>query len=168
MGIPELNGKLTGMAFRVPTADVSVVDLTVKLAKPATLEEIFAKVKAASETDKLKGKLVYTDEMVVSSDFIGDTASSTIDSGACIALSDTFVKLISWYDNEMGYSKRVVGLIEYVNSKKPSEDGCAAAEPKTATPETVAEPAKAETAEPAKAETTEKVAAKEPAKKTKK
>merc|ERR1711935_676741 len=97
--IPELNGKLTGMAFRVPTADVSVVDLTVKLAKPATLEEIFAKVKAASETDKLKGKLVYTDEMVVSSD-----------SGACIALSDTFVKLISWYDNEMGYSKRVVDL----------------------------------------------------------
>merc|ERR1712086_651386 len=81
MGIPELNGKLTGMAFRVPTADVSVVDLTVKLAKPATLEEIFAKVKAASETDKLKGKLVYTDEMVVSSDFIGDTASSTSSRG---------------------------------------------------------------------------------------
>jgi glyceraldehyde 3-phosphate dehydrogenase len=116
--IPELNGILTGMAFRVPTADVSVVDLTVKPAKPATLDEIKAKVKAASETDKLKGKLVYTDEMVVSSDFIGDTASSTFDADACIARPDTFVKLISWYDNEMGYSKRVVDLIEYVNSKK--------------------------------------------------
>jgi len=180
--IPELNGKLTGMAFRVPTADVSVVDLTVKLAKPATLDEIKAKVKAASETYKLKGKLVYTDEMVVSSDFIGDTASSTFDADACIALSDTFVKLISWYDNEMGYSKRVVDLIEYVNSKKPSGDGCAAAEPKTAPAEPVAEPKTATAepvaepktataepvAEPAKEETTEKVAAKEPAKKTKK
>jgi len=113
--IPELNGKLTGMSFRVPTPDVSVVDLTCKLGKPATMDEIHAAVKAAGETDRLKGKLVFCDEMVVSSDFTGNTASSTYDSKACIALSDTFVKLISWYDNEMGYSRRVVDLIEHIS-----------------------------------------------------
>jgi len=113
--IPELNGKLTGMAFRVPTPDVSVVDLTCKLERGAPLDEIKAKVKAASETDRLKGILVYTEEMVVSTDFVGDTASSTFDASACIALTDNFVKLISWYDNEMGYSKRVIDLIAYTN-----------------------------------------------------
>jgi glyceraldehyde 3-phosphate dehydrogenase len=113
--LPELNGKLTGMAFRVPTPDVSVVDLTCKLAKPASLDEIKAAVKAASETDRLKGVLNYTEEMVVSTDFVGDTASSTFDASACIALTDSFVKLISWYDNEMGYSKRVVDLICHIS-----------------------------------------------------
>lgn len=113
--LPGLNGKLTGMAFRVPTPDVSVVDLTVKLAKGATLAEIHAAVKEASETPKLKGKLVYTDDLVVSTDFVGDAASSTYDSKACIALSDTFVKLISWYDNEWGYSNRVCDLISFIS-----------------------------------------------------
>eukprot|EP00041_Stephanoeca_diplocostata_P022286 m.529771 g.529771 ORF g.529771 m.529771 type:complete len:336 (+) comp22021_c0_seq2:175-1182(+) len=116
--IPELNGKLTGMSFRVPTADVSVVDLTCRLEKPATYAEICAAVKEAGETDRLKGKLVYSDEQSVSQDFIGDPASSTFDAKAGLALNDKFVKLISWYDNEMGYSHRVVDLIAYIASRK--------------------------------------------------
>jgi len=113
--IPELNGKLTGMSFRVPTPDVSVVDLTCKLKKGATLDEIKATVKAAAQTPGLKGKLVYSEEMLVSQDFIGDPASCTFDANACIALSDTFVKLIGWYDNEMGYSTRVCDLISHIS-----------------------------------------------------
>lgn len=116
--IPELNGKLTGMSFRVPTADVSVVDLTCRLEKAATYEEICAAVKEAGETDRLKGKLVYSEEESVSQDFIGDPASSTFDAKAGIALNNNFVKLISWYDNEMGYSHRVVDLIAYIASRK--------------------------------------------------
>merc|ERR1712151_41999 len=100
--IPSLNGKLTGMAFRVPTADVSVVDLTVRLEKGASYETICAAIKAASE-GKMNGVLGYQDEDIVSSDFIGDTHSSIFDSKAGIALSDNFVKLVSWYDNEAGY-----------------------------------------------------------------
>lgn len=111
--IPELNGKLTGMAFRVPTVDVSVVDLTITLKKPATYDQIKACVKAASE-GPLKGILGYTEDDVVSSDFIGDTRSSIFDSKAGIPLSDTFVKLVSWYDNEYGYSCRVVDLITHI------------------------------------------------------
>jgi len=114
--IPELNGKLTGMAFRVPTPDVSVVDLTVRLEKEATYEQICAALKAASE-GPLKGFLGYTDESVVSSDFIGDDHSSIFDAKAGIQLSPTFVKLVSWYDNEMGYSNRVIDLIKYMQSK---------------------------------------------------
>merc|ERR1711971_1118208 len=104
--IPELNGKLTGMAFRVPTPDVSVVDLTVRLKTGATYEEICAKLKEASE-GSLKGILGYTEDMVVSTDFLGDTRSSIFDAKAGIQLSGTFVKLVSWYDNEFGYSNRV-------------------------------------------------------------
>jgi len=115
--IPELNGKLTGMSFRVPTPDVSVVDLTCKLKKGATMAEIHATIKAAAETPALKGKLVYSEELSVSQDFIGNTASCTYDSKACIALSDTFVKLIGWYDNEMGYSTRVCDLVAYISKK---------------------------------------------------
>lgn len=115
--IPELNGKLTGMAFRVPVADVSVVDLTVKLAKEASMEEIKAAVKKASEGE-LKGILGYTEEMVVSTDFLGDSRSSIFDAAAGIQLNKTFVKLITWYDNEYGYSSRVVDLINYVASRK--------------------------------------------------
>jgi len=111
--IPELNGKLTGMAFRVPVVDVSVVDLTVTLKKPATYDEIKACVKAASE-GPLKGILGYTEDDVVSSDFIGDTRSSIFDAKAGIPLSDKFVKLVSWYDNEYGYSCRVVDLITHI------------------------------------------------------
>jgi len=111
--IPSLKGKLTGMAFRVPTTDVSVVDLTVKLAKPATYEEIKATVKAAAE-GPLKGILAYTDEEVVSTDFLHTSVSSTFDANAGIALNDTFVKLIAWYDNEWGYSHRVVDLIVHM------------------------------------------------------
>ena len=111
--IPELNGKLTGMAFRVPTLDSSVVDLTVNLAKPASYEEICAAIKKASEGE-LKGILGYTDEMVVSSDFIGDPHTSIFDEKAGIALTDTFVKLVSWYDNEWGYSNKVLMLIEHM------------------------------------------------------
>lgn len=114
--IPALNGKLTGMAFRVPTADVSVVDLTCRLKKPAKMDDIKKAVKEASE-GKMKGILGYEDQLVVSSDFIGDTRSSIFDAGACIALNDNFVKLISWYDNEFGYSMRVVDLIKHVASK---------------------------------------------------
>lgn len=114
--LPALNGKLTGMAFRVPTLDVSVVDLTVNLEKPATYEEIMAALKAASEGE-LKGILGYTDEDVVSADFTTDSHSSTVDSKAGIQLSPTFVKLISWYDNEWGYSNRMADLIVYIAGK---------------------------------------------------
>ncbi len=118
--IPELNGKLTGMAFRVPTADVSVVDLTVNLAKPATYEEICAAMKAASEGE-LKGILGYTEDMVVSSDFIHDARTSIFDAKAGIALTDKFVKVVSWYDNEWGYSNKVVELIKYMASVDHAE-----------------------------------------------
>lgn len=112
--IPSLNGKLTGMSFRVPTIDVSVVDLTVNLEKPATYDEICKVLKAESE-GALKGILSYTEDMVVSSDFLGDTHSSIFDAKAGIALTDTFVKLVSWYDNEIGYSNRVLDLIANMN-----------------------------------------------------
>lgn len=111
--IPELNGKLTGMSFRVPTLDVSVVDLTCQLAKPAKYEDICAAMKKASEGE-LKGILGYTDEEVVSSDFIGETRTSVFDAKAGIALTDTFVKIVSWYDNEIGYSNKVLDLIVYM------------------------------------------------------
>lgn len=111
--IPELNGKLTGMSFRVPTIDVSVVDLTCRLAKPATYEEIKAAVKKASENE-LNGILDYTEDEVVSSDFLGDAHTSIFDAKAGIALNDNFVKLVSWYDNEWGYSNKVVDLISHM------------------------------------------------------
>jgi len=114
--IPDLNGKLTGMAFRVPTPDVSVVDLTVRLQKEASYEEICQKIKDASE-GALKGILGYTDEDLVSTDFVGDDRSSIFDAKAGIQLSKTFVKLVSWYDNEMGYSNRVIDLISYMQTK---------------------------------------------------
>ena len=133
--IPELNGKLTGMAFRVPTPDVSVVDLTVRLQKEATYQEICAKLKEASE-GSMKGQIVnfymnndgdymhyisgilgYTEDMVVSTDFLGDNRSSIFDAKAGIQLSGTFVKLVSWYDNENGYSNRVIDLINHMHSK---------------------------------------------------
>jgi len=114
--IPELNGKLTGMAFRVPTADVSVVDLTVRISKEASYEEICKCIKDASE-GSMKGILGYTDEDLVSTDFIGDQRSSIFDAKAGIQLSKTFVKLVSWYDNEMGYSNRVVDLISYMQTR---------------------------------------------------
>ena len=113
--IPSLNGKLTGMSMRVPTLDVSVVDLTVNLAKPATYAEICAAMKKASEGE-LKGILGYTDEAVVSSDFLGDTRTSIFDADAGIALTDTFVKVVAWYDNEIGYSNKVLDLITYMFS----------------------------------------------------
>ncbi|MEA4898351.1 MAG: type I glyceraldehyde-3-phosphate dehydrogenase [Christensenellaceae bacterium] len=113
--IPELNGKLTGMAFRVPTADVSVVDLTVNLKKPAKYAEICAAMKAASEGE-LKGILGYTEDEVVSSDFITDPRTSIFDAKAGIALTDTFVKVVSWYDNEWGYSNKIIDLVEYMYS----------------------------------------------------
>lgn len=112
--IPELNGKLTGMAFRVPTADVSVVDLTVNLAKPASYAQICEVMKAASESD-LKGIMGYTEDAVVSQDFIGDTRTSIFDATAGIALTDTFVKLVSWYDNEIGYSNKVLDLVAHIS-----------------------------------------------------
>ncbi|MCI9087728.1 MAG: type I glyceraldehyde-3-phosphate dehydrogenase [Clostridia bacterium] len=114
--IPSLNGKLTGMSFRVPTVDVSVVDLTVNLEKPATYEEICAAVKKASENE-MKGILDYTTEPVVSSDFIHDEHTSIFDSTAGIALTDTFVKLVAWYDNEWGYSNKLVDLAIYISNK---------------------------------------------------
>ena len=114
--IPELNGKLTGMSLRVPTVDVSVVDLTCNLAKPATYEEICAAVKKASEGE-LKGIVEYTDEDVVSSDFISDPHTSIFDAKAGIMLTDTFVKLVAWYDNEWGYSNKLVDLACYIASK---------------------------------------------------
>lgn len=113
--IPELNGKLTGISMRVPTLDVSVVDLTAKLAKPASYEDICNAMKEASEGE-LKGVLGYTDEDVVSSDFLGDPRTSIFDAKAGIALTDTFVKVVSWYDNEMGYSNKVLDLIEHMYS----------------------------------------------------
>ena len=113
--IPALNGKLTGMSMRVPTLDVSVVDLTVNLAKPASYDEICKAMKAASEGE-LKGILGYTDEDVVSSDFLGDPRTSIFDAKAGIALTDTFVKVVSWYDNEMGYSNKVLELIKHMYS----------------------------------------------------
>lgn len=115
--IPELNGKLTGMSFRVPTADVSVVDLTARLEKGASYETICAAIKAASEGE-LKGIMGYTNEDVVSSDFIGDAQSSVFDEKAGIALTDDFVKLVSWYDNEAGYSTRILDLISHMDSQK--------------------------------------------------
>eukprot|EP00258_Populus_trichocarpa_P016269 XP_006374556.1 glyceraldehyde-3-phosphate dehydrogenase 2, cytosolic isoform X1 [Populus trichocarpa] len=113
--LPALNGKLTGMAFRVPTVDVSVVDLTVRLEKSAKYDEIKAAIKEESE-GKMKGILGYTDEDLVSSDFIGDCRSSIFDAKAGIALNDNYVKLVAWYDNEWGYSTRVVDLICYIAS----------------------------------------------------
>jgi glyceraldehyde 3-phosphate dehydrogenase len=115
--IPSLNGKLTGMAFRVPVSDVSVVDLTCRIEKGATYEEIKAAVKEASESAKLKGILGYTEDEVVSSDFITSTYSSVFDAKAGISLNNNFVKLVSWYDNEYGYSARVCDLINYVYSR---------------------------------------------------
>jgi glyceraldehyde 3-phosphate dehydrogenase len=112
--IPELAGKLTGMAFRVPTTDVSVVDLTARLERPASYEDIKAAVLEASQSPQLSGILGYTDEQVVSSDFIGDSRSSIFDAAAGISLSPNFVKLITWYDNEWGYSNRVVDLIVHM------------------------------------------------------
>ena len=109
--IPELNGKLTGMAFRVPTIDVSVVDLTCNLERPTTYEEICAAMKKAAEGE-LKGIVEYVDEDVVSSDFLGNTHTSIFDEKAGIALTDKFVKLVSWYDNEIGYSNKVLELIK--------------------------------------------------------
>ena len=111
--IPALNGKLTGMSMRVPTLDVSVVDRTVNLEKPAKYDEICAAMKKTSEGE-LKGILGYTDEDVVSSDFLGDARTSIFDAKAGIALTDTFVKVVSWYDNEMGYSNKVLDLIEHM------------------------------------------------------
>jgi len=110
--IPDLNGKLTGMAFRVPTPNVSVVDLTCRLTKGASMDEIKKAIKDASET-KMKGILGYTEDQVVSCDFNADTRSSIFDANACIQLNNNFVKLVSWYDNEFGYSNRVVDLIAY-------------------------------------------------------
>ncbi|WP_269449364.1 type I glyceraldehyde-3-phosphate dehydrogenase [Halodesulfovibrio spirochaetisodalis] len=114
--IPSLNGKLTGMAFRVPTPDVSVVDLTCRLEKPATYEEIKAAIKKASENE-LKGILAYTEDAVVSTDFVGESCTSIFDAEAGIALNDNFVKLISWYDNEWGYSCKVLDLLAHVAAK---------------------------------------------------
>nr|AIX10973.1 glyceraldehyde-3-phosphate dehydrogenase [Albuca bracteata] len=113
--LPALNGKLTGMAFRVPTVDVSVVDLTVRLEKSASYEQIKTAIKEASENE-LKGILGYVDEDLVSTDFIGDSRSSIFDAKAGIALNDHFAKLVAWYDNEWGYSTRVVDLIAYIAS----------------------------------------------------
>jgi len=115
--IPELDGKLTGMAFRVPTVDVSVVDLTVRLKKPAKYEEIKKKIKEVSEGE-LKGILGYTEDKVVSMDFRGSTLSSIFDAEAGIALNDHFVKLIAWYDNEWGYSHRLIDLVVYISKQK--------------------------------------------------
>jgi glyceraldehyde 3-phosphate dehydrogenase len=111
--LPELKGKLTGMSFRVPVADVSVVDLTVKLAKPATYEQIKAAMKEASEGD-MKGVLGYTEDDVVSQDFLGDSRTSIFDAKAGIALNDNFVKVVSWYDNEWGYSNKLIDLVQEV------------------------------------------------------
>lgn len=115
--IPEVKGKLTGMAFRVPTADVSVVDLTVRLSKPTSYEEICEAMKKASE-GQMKNILAYCDDQVVSSDFIGSTYSAIFDKDAGIALNDSFYKIVAWYDNEMGYSARVVDLIIYMAERE--------------------------------------------------
>jgi len=116
--LPALNGKLTGMAFRVPTPDVSVVDLTVALEKPAKMDDIVAKIKEAAD-GPMKGVLEWTDEEVVSQDFVTHPASSIVDIGAGIALNDNFVKLVSWYDNEWGYSNRLVDLAIFMAGKEP-------------------------------------------------
>ncbi|MBA6363805.1 type I glyceraldehyde-3-phosphate dehydrogenase [Colwellia sp. BRX8-4] len=115
--IPELNGKLTGMAFRVPTPNVSVVDLTVNLKSSATYQEICDAMKSAAHGD-LQGILGYTEDQVVSNDFIGETCTSVFDAGAGIALTDKFVKIVSWYDNEIGYSNKVLDLVAYVSAYK--------------------------------------------------
>tara|TARA_B100001123_G_scaffold181160_1_gene207526 strand:- start:1787 stop:2797 length:1011 start_codon:yes stop_codon:yes gene_type:complete len=114
--IPSLDGKLTGMAFRIPTVDVSVVDLTVNLGNKTSYDEICDAMKKASQND-LNGILGYTNEPVVSTDFMGDSRTSIFDAGAGIMLNETFVKIVSWYDNEWGYSSKVIELIEYMNSK---------------------------------------------------
>ncbi|MBR2778766.1 MAG: type I glyceraldehyde-3-phosphate dehydrogenase [Firmicutes bacterium] len=113
--IPEVAGKLTGIAFRVPTVDVSLVDLTVKLAKPTTYDEICAKMKEASE-GSLKGILAYTEDAVVSTDFIGEPCTSVFDATAGLMIGDSFAKIVTWYDNEFGYSKKILELIEYMYS----------------------------------------------------
>ncbi|HTM97151.1 MAG TPA: type I glyceraldehyde-3-phosphate dehydrogenase [Pedobacter sp.] len=118
MVLPELKGKLTGMSFRVPVADVSVVDLTARLEKPATYEQIKAAMKAASEEGDLKGVLGYTEDEVVSSDFIGNDHASIFDAGAGISLNDNFVKVVSWYDNEWGYSSALAKFVEYYGTLK--------------------------------------------------
>ncbi|KRY05551.1 Glyceraldehyde-3-phosphate dehydrogenase, cytosolic [Trichinella patagoniensis] len=115
--LPALNGKLTGMSFRVPTVDVSVVDLTVRIEKKATYEDIKAAIKEESE-GKLKGIIGYTEDDVVSTDFLGDSRSSIFDAKAGIALNDNFVKLVTWYDNEWGYSNRVVDLLRHIAKSK--------------------------------------------------
>jgi glyceraldehyde 3-phosphate dehydrogenase len=115
--IPELKGKLTGMSFRVPTLDVSVVDLTCRIEKAATYEDIKAAIKAASENE-MKGVLGYTEDAVVSSDFIGDPRTSIFDAEAGIMLNPNFVKVVSWYDNEWGYSNKVLDLIAHMNTVK--------------------------------------------------
>ncbi|XP_031564793.1 glyceraldehyde-3-phosphate dehydrogenase-like [Actinia tenebrosa] len=115
--IPELNGKLTGMAFRVPVPDVSVVDLTVRLKKGASYDEIKSAVKKASESKEMSRFLGYTEDEVVSSDFIGHTTSSIFDAKAGLALNDKFVKLVAWYDNEYGYSHRVIDLLVYMTKR---------------------------------------------------
>ena len=116
LALPELQGKLTGMAFRMPTIDVSVVDLTVVTEKATSYDEVSAALRAAAE-GPMKGVLAWTDEQVVSSDFITDPHSSTFDHGAGIELDSTFFKLVSWYDNEWGYSNRVVDLLRYMASQ---------------------------------------------------
>lgn len=115
--IPDLNGKLTGMAFRVPTLDVSVVDLTCRLDKPGSYEAIKAAMKKAAEGE-MKGILGYTEDQVVSSDFIGESRTSVFDAGAGISLTDNFVKVVSWYDNEWGYSVKVLDLIAHMETAK--------------------------------------------------
>lgn len=118
MVLPELKGKLTGMSFRVPVSDVSVVDLTARLEKPATYEQIKAAMKAAAEEGDLKGVLAYTEDEVVSSDFIGNDHASIFDAGAGISLNDNFVKVVSWYDNEWGYSSALAKFVEYYGTLK--------------------------------------------------
>ena len=115
--IPDLNGKLTGMSMRVPTVDVSVVDLTVKLAKETTYAEIMSVLKHASETS-MKGILGYTEDLVVSQDFVSDTRTSIVDANAGIGLNSTFFKLVSWYDNEYGYSSKLIDLAVHINAIK--------------------------------------------------
>ena len=114
LAIPELQGRLTGMAFRIPTPDVSVVDLTVRTEKETSYADVMAALKAASESGPMQGYLGYTEEQVVSTDFLGDTRSSIVDAGAGIGLSSTFHKVVSWYDNEVGYSNRVVDLLMHM------------------------------------------------------
>ena len=114
--LPELNGKLTGMAFRVPTSDVSVVDLTCELNSEADYNDICAAMKAASESGDLAGVLAYTDEKVVSTDFRGKSTPSIFDAGAGIQLDSTFVKVVSWYDNEYGYTCNMLRMVQHVSS----------------------------------------------------